>query len=75
MESLMHLRGDHRLLPLYDKKTNPALNVELSILPCLFVTPRMIQRELFMLNHLACVVLKQHYFSICCRDAASTDFR
>ena len=55
--------------------TNVALNVELSTLPCLFVTPYMTQRELFILNHFAHVVLKQHYFSICCRGAASTAFR
>ena len=75
MESLMHLRGGHRLLPLHDKKTNPALNIELSVLPYLFVTPCMMQRELFMLNHFTCVGLKPHYFSICCRGAASTAFR
>ena len=33
------------------------------------------QRELCMLNHIAHVVLKQHYFSISCRGAASTAFR
>ena len=75
MESLMHLRGDHRLLPLHDKKTNPALNVKLSVLLYLFVTPHMTQRELFMLNHFTHVVLKSHYFSISCRGAASTAFR
>ena len=40
-----------------------------------FATPCVKQHELHMLNHIACVVLKQHYFSICCRGAASTAFR
>ena len=56
------------------QKTNLALNVELSTFPYLFVTPCITQREFYVLNHIACVVLKQHYFSICCRGAASTAF-
>ena len=75
MELLMHLLGYHRLMSLNGKNTNLALNAELSTFPYLFVTPCMTQRELHMLNHIACVVLKQHYFSICCRGAASTAFR
>ena len=55
-------------------KTNLALNVKLSTRPHPFVIPHIKQRELCVLNHFAYVVLKPHYFSICCRGAASTDF-
>jgi hypothetical protein len=57
------------------QKTNLASNEEQSTFPYLFVTPYIKQRELHMLKHIAYVDLKQHYFSICCRGAASTAFR
>ena len=75
MKSLTHLLNYHRLTPLNGKKTNLASNVEQSTFPYLFVTPYIKQRELYVLNHFAYVVLKPHYFSICCRGAASTAFR
>ena len=55
--------------------TNSALIAKLSTLAHLFVTQRMNNLTLCVLNHIARVGFKRHYFSICCRATASMAFR
>ena len=56
-------------------ETNSELIVEPSTLTCIFLTQRMNNLTLYLLNHIKHVGLKRHYLGICRRGAATTAFR